>query len=51
MLANRIEILRKMQEKTERSILEAKLKARKIKEISMLKELQMVQVNCAVTQV
>ncbi len=48
MLANRIEILRKMQEKTERSILEAKLKARKIKEISMLKELQMVQVNCAV---
>jgi len=33
-----------MQEKTDRAILEARLKAKKIEEINMLKELQMQQV-------
>ncbi len=45
MLNNRIKILRTLQQKTERSIEETRVKARKLDAINKLRELQQVQVR------
>eukprot|EP00831_Metopus_contortus_P038666 TRINITY_DN30354_c0_g1_i3.p2 TRINITY_DN30354_c0_g1~~TRINITY_DN30354_c0_g1_i3.p2 ORF type:complete len:100 (+),score=12.53 TRINITY_DN30354_c0_g1_i3:186-485(+) len=45
LLEHRISIIKRMQEKSERSIEMAQIKARKIEEIKKLQELQMAQVT------